>query len=564
MPLIKRNAALKDGSDVPLVLALGAGPVSDEMLPAALALVRSILAGLPRCRPVSLRFLGDDSTYQTGWFNERGADWYRKNRRRASLLAPVIRSLPSGSSTCIRVLCPGPVFDAQDWEADPRVLPGELNLWPGGPTPTASEVLRKLDEPRGRVQIAGPGFMPLDWDNPSYVLRLDAGLAWLEGIGPVRLRFLRAAGGAVEYLAELRGGGHVTAPLDEVPEGPLSVCPACRLSAEEGAMFRLAAEGRPFDCVRCGARHPWDQHRCRRPDEIVEWPVYPSLKEVRGFLRFCDREDNGLVVAEACGRVVRISAEIVAIPAGQCDGVQIWQFDPTGMRWLPTERLWAQFTRVVIVSLTFDRAGFPMVELPELKAWIHLLPLAKVQFEPFLAEPGTFDDAWYATLLELNPRTAGRAFDAETRERLFLTGLLPAEVSAFAAWLGSGFAIPTINEWRVVDRAFARMEASPFLGAWSVNSPAREAVERLYELERPATLRELSLMRRGVVEWVCDGPDFAGLGAPRPGFFGNLWDPQSDLVRPVDPTRRIPFFGARLIYRAVGGAGVKAKTSSPG
>src|SRR4051794_14923233 len=104
---------------------------------------------------------------------------------------------------------------------------------------------------------------------------------------------------------------------------------------------------------------------------------------------------------------------------------------------------------------SFDRTGFPVLELPALRLAVHLLPVVKQQFERFLADPGPFGDAWYEEILTVSPRIplGGRA--PEPYESLFLGGVQPAEIPPFAKWLGHGFDLPTADAWRAVDRTLA-------------------------------------------------------------------------------------------------------------
>ena len=79
-----------------------------------------------------------------------------------------------------------------------------------------------------------------------------------------------------------------------------------------------------------------------------------------------------------------------------------------------------------------DPCGFPVIPVESLGLSVHLLPVAKVQFERFLAEPNDYGDSWYEELLALNPRSSHTRLDNETRERAFLTGVVPEEARAFA------------------------------------------------------------------------------------------------------------------------------------
>lgn len=195
-----------------------------------------------------------------------------------------------------------------------------------------------------------------------------------------------------------------------------------------------------------------------------------------------------------------------------------------------------------------DRTGFPLVTVAEGRIQAHLLPVTKVQCERFLAEPNAFDDTWYEGVLALNPRLSVHRLTNETREQAFLTGLLAEEALAFARWLGDGFDLPTIEEWRMLCRELEHQPVPGLMGA-DMTPACAVLLERLKVQLRPRSLLDLSLLRGGVVEWVRKGKDCLGLGAPRQEFHPNLWDPLTDEVRPLRPQERVPFFGCRLVRR---------------
>lgn len=151
----------------------------------------------------------------------------------------------------------------------------------------------------------------------------------------------------------------------------------------------------------------------------------------------------------------------------------------------------------------FDRTGFPYVELNDPALAVSLLPLTKLQFEAYLADLTPQGDRWYEELLTLNPRVAPQRFTPEQRERLFLTGLLPAEAEAYAAWLGEGYRLPTVAEWRVIYRRFQSTAFTP-LAALPTSGRTAALLRRLEAQARPQTLLDFSLMHGGVVEWVRD------------------------------------------------------------
>ncbi|PZN69060.1 MAG: hypothetical protein DM484_30465 [Candidatus Methylumidiphilus alinenensis] len=110
------------------------------------------------------------------------------------------------------------------------------------------------------------------------------------------------------------------------------------------------------------------------------------------------------------------------------------------------------------MDLFFDRTGFSYVVLKKLALAVSLLPLTKLQFEQYLADVKPQRDGWYEELLALNPSVSPQNFTTGQREQLFVTGLLPSEAEAYAAWLGEGYRLPTVEEWRTIYRCFQSID----------------------------------------------------------------------------------------------------------
>jgi formylglycine-generating enzyme required for sulfatase activity len=106
--------------------------------------------------------------------------------------------------------------------------------------------------------------------------------------------------------------------------------------------------------------------------------------------------------------------------------------------------------------ISTDRTGFPLVVVEEAGVEIQLLPVTKWQFAQFMAEAKTELQEAYQEMLTLNPAAAHEHFSDREREQLFVSGILPEEALAFARWLGEGFDLPTLKEWRAVYAALRR------------------------------------------------------------------------------------------------------------
>lgn len=207
---------------------------------------------------------------------------------------------------------------------------------------------------------------------------------------------------------------------------------------------------------------------------------------------------------------------------------------------------------------SFDRAGYPLAVLPDLGWSVHLLPVAKAQFERVLAEPrpvsagAEFGDAWYEHLLEVSPRVSPHRVTNDDLEMLFATGLEPGEGEKAARWFGPGFELPRVDVWRAIDDA---LHNEPIRGDdWTalIQAPdlvrsARLVLERVFELRRPSTWGQAMLLKDGLLEWVRTGPKaYGGLGRPRSSFSQLILNPQRDApVRPIRSGRHRQF-GIRL------------------
>ena len=200
--------------------------------------------------------------------------------------------------------------------------------------------------------------------------------------------------------------------------------------------------------------------------------------------------------------------------------------------------------------LSCDPTGFPLLSLPALRLDVSLWPCTKAQFERFLSEPESgFGDGWYEEVLAVNPRVSWREAPSPP-ERLFLTGIYPEEALSFARWMGAGFDLPTVSEWRAAEAALAgvpidRQSTSRLKEEWVEEAGA--AFDHLRKLTGAKTWGGLTLSRGGVVEWVREGRAFGGLGTPRPGLLPNIYNPQLDVWHPA--RRRLDYLGFRLIRR---------------
>lgn len=216
-------------------------------------------------------------------------------------------------------------------------------------------------------------------------------------------------------------------------------------------------------------------------------------------------------------------------------------------------------------DLRADPAGFPLLWIEPLSAYLHWVPVTKIGFEHFLcAEPDSrFDESWYQAICEFNPRISPRLARVGNYWGTLLSAITPPEAESFARWCGEGYRLPTLEEWMT---AYRWLKARPPMDDLSPLTVGRSERVRtlLQQLDTASTqaIREVGytrtradqmLLRMGVFEWVrCDDARgiWGAIGEPPPGFDPGLSTPDNGQAkRPVNPeTNRIKNYGFRLIW----------------
>lgn len=218
--------------------------------------------------------------------------------------------------------------------------------------------------------------------------------------------------------------------------------------------------------------------------------------------------------------------------------------------------------------IEFDRANFPMVWVESLEAYIHLLPVTKIQFEYFLwdSKQANLDQAWLDRIYTMNERITPKRVNKGNYWRAFFTGIAPSEAELFAAWCADSdedteYRLPSSEEWR---KAYKEMQNQP---AIPLDDPrlgrlAERTKTLLKQLvgslpETPETLAEQMLFDGGVLEWVNgEGSyptDYVGHGQTNRSWdysgqvLSRPYQPRTIPKGPTDMEGRASYFGFRLL-----------------
>ena len=219
------------------------------------------------------------------------------------------------------------------------------------------------------------------------------------------------------------------------------------------------------------------------------------------------------------------------------------------------------------LKFTLDPTGFPMMWVNAINAYMHWMPVSKIQFEHFLcATPDShFDENWYDQIISLNPRVTPGSIRPDNYWQALLSGVTPSEVLRFARWCGDDYRVPTLDDWF---GAYTALKALPPESPEVINDMGnlrdrvRTLLTRLDAASSTALLRvgyertlaDQMLMRLGVIEWVeCHEQHYqwGGMGETDSRFQGSLFTP--DHGQPSIPnnpdTDRLHYYGFRLIRR---------------
>ena len=318
-------------------------------------LAEELVDQLPATTGTEIYFLGNGTRYSSKHLSQRGTGWFDENRSRASLVTPIFEQLGDFGTLKVMVIGSGVLFDLEDWEDSPLascttlVSVGESlastdSSFEHLTCPDVAACLERLNNPVTCVEIGGEGFMPLEWENEEYKLesRNDSYrlVARQQTRYDVSLRFLATSDAMVEATVTYASGNSAAIPVVPVAESLTSKKrPEGPLSQVDTEVLGCAVRRQSFTCPHCGGRHPWNTLFCRHARGFSEI-VYPSLQEVRGFVRLLFAGDSA-TFRSLREDVLRLQADLVAVRDSQhCTLVR---FDPRSATWRCTTDTFAPY-----------------------------------------------------------------------------------------------------------------------------------------------------------------------------------------------------------------------------
>lgn len=220
------------------------------------------------------------------------------------------------------------------------------------------------------------------------------------------------------------------------------------------------------------------------------------------------------------------------------------------------------------LNIKLDRAGFPTVFVESIGAYLHWLPVTKIQLEYYLTYTGeaTYNDTWYQNVLSLNPRVSPGNINAANYWAAFATGVLPRDGLNYARWCREGYALPTADEWFNAYEYLLSVPASEDHIAQVTSAEGLKPRVRLllrniedsarqaeFQLDGARSLADQMLMRLGVMEFVYRDEQrntYGGYGQTHSGFFPQMEIPRRGVPQALANARdgaQLKQYGFRLI-----------------
>lgn len=187
------------------------------------------------------------------------------------------------------------------------------------------------------------------------------------------------------------------------------------------------------------------------------------------------------------------------------------------------------------MQLSCDSFGFPTLQIEGQRSVFAALPFTKVQFELLWVEKAAlrqqFDDAWYKTVLDRNPRSSWRKPPENSLAGLWLTGISPSEAAIIVEQMPDA-ALPRADEWLEIQRSLSAHTIHEDIGklrGLPLHPAASAILDRLQQNRSVTVWADLLLINGGILEWVVwDSPGWR----EKPSGFGALGSPPGTVVEP--------------------------------
>lgn len=318
-------------------------------------LISDLIQSLPVECWSALYFLGNRKPYQLLDFKNQAKEWMDENAGRVRLVTTVFDAVgeSNGAPPSFLIIRRGKIHDLHDWEEteqlqrtiivtidhENRKAYQEVADVKDLLNPTAEELREACFNPLVTITIDGQGFMPIQWTNEAYQFCLTERGAQLvahakNGVGDFDcvVSYLIAENNEPQAKVERAGGKLEILPLTHTVSSDFPLSDRQLLRPEEQYLFHQAIRKQDIHCLVCNKPHRWYDLWCTEAeaDFILGVPVYPSLRDMRGWVLFEDTE-AGVVVSQYPSNVLITSSHQVYVR--DRNGLLALAYNPAKVCW---------------------------------------------------------------------------------------------------------------------------------------------------------------------------------------------------------------------------------------
>ncbi len=289
----------------------------------------------PASQPL-IYFLGNSRAHAPEQFLAQADTWLRENAGRGSFISPIFESLADQPDAVVAVAGAGPIFDLPDWRGHPLaenavwMKVGPVGLTNGvypEETYTCEQLAERLNNPTVRVEIGGPGVMPIRWDDPAFRWEGER-LVGSKTSGTFTFGALTPEEGRVKAAVVMSNGSRRELELTTAEEPPRPDW--IKMPHGEFMLLRQCLNKNRFQCPLCKQEHAAGKLRC---DSNGELPLFPTLESMKkgGFVLIDAGAWETRLRPHPCP-VLAISSESVAV-RGPEGGAKLLRFDANQDQW---------------------------------------------------------------------------------------------------------------------------------------------------------------------------------------------------------------------------------------
>lgn len=337
-----------------IVVVLDTSESAEQFWPTIVDLAKKIFQNTPAGIEKKLFFLSNPQEYNIDNFEENVGSWRKNNNKKGSFISLILNQITQAT---IVVIGSGIIYDLEDWKIHPSFqnivfinvgnsMRGNVELGTEIEKDDFDDQLLQLHNRILSVKITGLDFFPYYWDNPGYSIIDEDGISLISS-------------NLEDYSIKIAAyGRNITATMEKTEKQEVNSLSHTgthtpdiiqiiehnnikweKLERNEMETFRKHIVSDIITCPdpSCG-KEITGLLRCDNPKhgKLLGFPIYPSLKNYKGFVIFKDNS-QGVFFKHYPSEIVKIDEEKVA--RSKKSKATVLHYEPNMKKWVEQDDL---------------------------------------------------------------------------------------------------------------------------------------------------------------------------------------------------------------------------------